>query len=338
LKTVGVDIGGANLKVADSDGYATSCVFELWKHPDSLAEALAEQFEPLRPFDVVGVTMTGELADCYASKAEGVDRILSAIEHAAEETPVAVWQTGGEFTSSELARELAILVSAANWHALATWLGRLVPEGRSLLIDIGSTTSDLIPLEDGRPSQIGMTDTERLLNHELIYTGVRRTPVATVVGSVPVDGVDCPVAAELFATMADVYLLTGDLIADEGDLDTADGRPLTRVHSLQRLARMVCADSSELSITAIEAIAQFVADVQQQRLRQSIDALKARSNAPISNILISGSGRFLARRMIAAHPELSSSGLQDLSTIFSPAWADAACACAMAQLALERFG
>ena len=40
---------------------------------------------------------------------------------------------------------------AVNWLALATFAGRFLPTGPGLLLDIGSTTSDLVPLQDGRP-------------------------------------------------------------------------------------------------------------------------------------------------------------------------------------------
>ena len=101
--------------------------------------------------DLFAVTMTAELSDCFRTKAEGVDFILRAVEDVAGTTPVFVWQTGAEFVTPAVAREIPLLVAASNWHALATWVGRLVPESGALLIDIGSTTTDIIPLLDGVP-------------------------------------------------------------------------------------------------------------------------------------------------------------------------------------------
>ena len=82
------------------------------------------------------------------------------MERAVDGLPVIVWQTGAEFVTLSIARDIPLLVAAANWHGLATWLGRLAPKGNALLIDIGSTTTDIIPLLDGVPVPAGLTDRE----------------------------------------------------------------------------------------------------------------------------------------------------------------------------------
>ena len=337
MKSVGLDIGGANIKFADSDGRAGSISFELWRRSDELSDELARCLSELAPYDLIGVTMTGELADCYSSKPEGVEQILSAVERASNGSPIHVWQTGAEFVSPSLAREIPLLVSAANWHALATWLGRLVPDDRSLLLDIGSTTTDLIPLDAGRPVQIGMTDTERLMHRELVYTGVRRTPIAALLRETEIRGQSCPLASELFATTADAYVVTGDLEIDESDRATADGRSLTLEYSRHRLARMVCADTFEIGEDSIQRLAESARDNQQQMILEACQSIIQRSDNRIANVMISGSGRFLARRIIKSLPELHDAEIHDMSEIFSSEWADAACACAVAQLAIERL-
>lgn len=93
--------------------------------------------------------------------------------------------TSGEFAEVQDAIELPQLVAAANWHALATWAGRAVPVGPALLIDAGSTTTDIIPLLNGIPCPQGFTDLQRLADPELVYTGVRRTPILLIVHHVP---------------------------------------------------------------------------------------------------------------------------------------------------------
>ncbi len=107
--------------------------------------------------------------------------MLAAVELPAGAIPVFVWQTTGRFVTPPEAREAPLLVAAANWHALATFVGRLAPEGSALLIDVGTTTTDLIPLKDGVPIPVGRTDRERLQSGELVYSGVKRTPVCALV-------------------------------------------------------------------------------------------------------------------------------------------------------------
>ena len=227
MRIVGLDIGGANLKLADADGRGRSRAFAMWKDFSRLECVLSEQLDAFGDADLVAVTMTAELADCFATKAEGIDFILNAVERAADRRPVFVWQTGGEFVTPDEAQELPELVAAANWHALATWAGRIAPAGKALLADLGSTTADFIPIENGMPVPVGRTDLERLQSGELVYSGVRRTPLCAVASSVEFRGASCPLAAELFATTLDVYLLLGERADEPANTDTANGKPAT---------------------------------------------------------------------------------------------------------------
>jgi probable H4MPT-linked C1 transfer pathway protein len=231
---LGLDIGGANLKAATADKRAASVPFPLWKQPDRLPAALAELVAKFPDAEEFAVTMTGELCDCYETKRQGVNAILTAVQNMSRSYPIRVWSTDGRFLNVEEARTDYLKVAAANWHALATYAGGLVPEGKAILIDIGSTTTDIIPILDGVPVAEGKTDFQRLLTCELVYTGVRRTPVCAVL-----DGYG---AAELFATTLDVYVLLGLTPEDPHDTDTADGRPATRRHAHARLSRILGGD------------------------------------------------------------------------------------------------
>ena len=171
--------------------------------------------------------MTGELADCFTTKAEGVQFILNALSVAADGRHTRVYLTNGKLVSLQIAIKQPLLAAASNWHALASFAGRYVPKGVGLLIDIGSTTCDLIPLVDGQPVTIGKTDPNRMINGELIYTGVERSPVCAVAQLVPWRGRKCPTAHEVFATMWDVYLTLGDLPEEPKSTHTADRRPAT---------------------------------------------------------------------------------------------------------------
>ena len=163
---LGLDIGGANLKAATCDGRALSVPFALWREPRALpgqVRALVRRF----PCRRLAMTMTGELCDCFVSKRAGVHAILDSVVQAAPKTPIQVWSTRGQFVAVREARADPWRVAAANWHALATFAGRFVPDGAALLIDIGSTTTDIIPLWQGRPMPRGWTDAERLASGAL---------------------------------------------------------------------------------------------------------------------------------------------------------------------------
>src|ERR1700722_9574090 len=148
MHVVGLDIGGANLKAADADGRAGTRPFAVWKAPERLAAEVDRLLGSFARPDMIPLTMTAELADCFRTKRDGVDAVLTAVELAAGAIPVSVWQTNGRFVTPHKARETPLLTAAANWHALATFAGQFVPDGPALLIDIGTTTADLIPLKD----------------------------------------------------------------------------------------------------------------------------------------------------------------------------------------------
>jgi probable H4MPT-linked C1 transfer pathway protein len=333
---IGLDIGGANLKAAHSDGPCRSVSFPVWREPDRLAEALRNLIADWLPCQGLAVTMTAELADCFATKAEGVDAILSAVTEVADGLPVAVWQTVGEFVDVEVAREFPLLTAAANWHALATFVGRLAPSGSALLIDIGSTTTDIIPIVDGLPNPTGRSDGERLISDELVYSGVRRTPLCALAQTVPTAEGQSPVAAEMFATTLDVYLLTGDLPESPEDLETANGQPATIGCAHDRLARLLCRDRTELPLDEARSVAWFVTGEQQRQITAAIDrVLSTLPEAPAA-VILSGSGSFLAERLASTHPNLSAASHHRLAELFSAETATAACAFALARLAAEQ--
>ncbi len=340
MNIIGLDIGGANLKAANNDGHSASRAFPIWKEPQKLDQELAQVILGLGQPDAFAVTMTAELADCFTNKSEGIGFILGKVRTVAEGRPVYVWNTGGEFLTPDVALDVPLLVAAANWHALATWLGRMVPAGPAVLIDIGSSTTDVIPLIDGRPVSQGLTDVERFLHGELLYTGATRTPLFALAHSVPLRGGHCPMAAELFATTLDVNLILGLIAEDDGNNETANGRSATVENATNRLTRMLCCDRTELTDAEIHDMAEFLHDVQQQRIRGCVDKVRLRLPNPrtsLPHVLISGSGSFLAESVVSNHETLNAAEVTLLNTIFSPATAEAACAVAVATLAAERL-
>ncbi|MCU0874486.1 MAG: hypothetical protein MUE50_19295 [Pirellulaceae bacterium] len=321
MNCLALDIGGANLKFSDGRGRTGAVPFALWQSPHRLAERLRGILASFPQDAAVGVTMTGELADCFPSKSAGVRHIVAAVDEAVGDRTARIYLVDGSWASPDAARADPMLAAASNWHALARFAGRFVPSGSALLLDIGSTTCDLIPLVDGRPAAQGRTDTQRLLAGELVYTGVERSPVCAVVGQVPYRGHSCPVAQELFATMRDVYLVLGELPEQPDDTQTADGRPATRSAAIARLARVICADETEFGERDACEIAAAVADAQAalvfaawSRVIQCLDGPRSpvsprpdprlgetrlRGPAVGLAVVLSGHGDCLARRVLA---------------------------------------
>jgi probable H4MPT-linked C1 transfer pathway protein len=326
---LGLDIGGANLKAAHSAGTAYNQPFELWKAWAELPGGLRALQERFPPFDRLAVTMTGELCDCFETKKQGVCAILDAVVSVAGTVPVLVWQTDGRFVNLEAAREAPLLAAAANWLALATFAGRYVPAGPALLLDVGSTTTDIVPLLDGRPVPRARTDTDRLRSGELVYTGVRRTPVCVLLGSAG--------AAEFFATTQDVYRVLGEVDQDPTDCQTADGRPATTAFAQARLARMICADLETARPEQVFELARHLRDLQISAVRRALARVAAGLPDPPRAAVIAGSGEFLARAVLRG-TDTAPVRIISLASELGPSASRAATAYAVAVLAAENLG
>jgi probable H4MPT-linked C1 transfer pathway protein len=304
MNYLALDIGGANIKVADGRDYAVSYPFPLWVQPARLGNQLRAIVSEAPPADHLAITMTGELADCFSSKAEGVQHILNAVAAAADNRHTRVYLSDGRLVTPQVAATLPQLAAAANWHALARFCSRYVASGTALLVDIGSTTTDIIPLRDGEVAAIGTTDTTRLLSGELVYTGVERSPVCALVDHVPYRGQHCPVAQELFATALDAYLLLDQIPERANDAQTADGKPATKAAARMRLGRMIAADGGEFNHRDAIGIAEAVANAQLDRIVATIQHVVSRVGQPAAYIF-SGQGEFLAMKALEDLPPVA---------------------------------
>jgi probable H4MPT-linked C1 transfer pathway protein len=337
MSWLAVDIGGANLKAANGCGYAATRPFALWREPEQLEGELRAIIAAAPACDRIAATMTGELADCFASKADGVNRIVNSLVAAAGVRHVAIYATDGSFRTPDDAKRDSLAVAASNWHALAAFVARFARSRPALLVDVGSTTADIIPLDASGPAATGRTDPQRLLAGELVYTGVERTPIAAIVSHLPWLGESCPVASELFATSVDAYLMLDELPEDPTNVDTADGRPRTLAAAHARLARMVCADATMFSESEAVVAAKTIRDAQVGAIAAAVRQVIDRMPTPPEVVILSGHGEFLARAAIARVPwRLVAPEALSLNSLLGPHVSRCAPAHALAVLAQEK--
>jgi probable H4MPT-linked C1 transfer pathway protein len=281
------------------------------------------------PADALAVTMTGELCDCFESKRRGVLAILDSVVAVAGSTPVRIWRNDGHFVDVSTARATPLHAASANWLALATFAGRYAPKGPSLLIDIGSTTTDIVPLLDGLPVPDGRTDPERLRSSELVYTGVRRTPLCAIRGGYSN-------ASELFATTLDAYLLLGFVPEDPAETNTADGRPATKAAAEVRIARMFCADLETSTVEERGRYAESILQYQVTMLGRAFNDVVQRLPASPQTIVLAGEGEFLSRITLKAQASIPACRVVSLGKELGEEISRAACAYAVAILAAEK--
>ena len=271
--TIGWDIGGAHLKAVliDAAGNAVQVLqvtCSLWKGLDVLALAIDEVLTTFNPVNnsVHAITMTGELADIFPDRHDGVLQIIDLVN--TKLNGKKLYYAGQQgFVQFERVAENTSNIASANWFASAHYIAKKYPQ--ALLIDMGSTTTDFMVIANGQPQCRGYSDAMRMQVDELVYTGMIRTPLMALTNRVPFAGEWCTLAAEHFATTADIYRLTGELNALEDMSDTADGKGKAILDSARRLARMIGRDVGEADITAWVALAQVFRQAQLSMLKNA---------------------------------------------------------------------
>ncbi|MDD3071401.1 MAG: hydantoinase/oxoprolinase family protein [Methanoculleus horonobensis] len=306
---IGIDIGGANLKVVDDTGvHIHYC--PLWQGAPLAALLKPYAGEP------AAVVMSGELADCFASKMDGIRWIVEAVQ---EVIPGAVFYG----TDAAFHTRPVPALAAANWLASADYLRE--NHADAVLLDVGSTTADVIPLNRFEDLK-GLTDTRRLQEQYLVYTGMLRTNVATLVSSVTLDGTATPVSTEYFAASADAHLALGQITPEDYTSPAPDDGEKTPQAALRRLARVVCADLDEIGRDGALAVARVFWDAQRTLIARAVDRAVSQSGA--GRLITAGIGADLFAR------ELGGVTLQEEIGEVS----DALPAYAVREVALRRAG
>ena len=269
---LGIDIGGANLKIFTGD--AVDLYYcPLWKE-----SPIQEILRPYSPAQEVAVVMSGELADSFSSKMEGisfiVQEVLSVFPHAQ------FYGIDGSFHEKP-----CIELAAANW--LASCDAFCEEFSQAVLVDLGSTTTDIIPLKSAH-ELIGYTDLKRLQDGYLLYLGMLRTPVATLISEVMLGGVSTAVSTEFFANAADAHLIMNTITPDLYTCERADGGATSYESCVRRISRVVCADPDEIGEDGARQIAKTFIERQREIIVSGVERICTQTQA--SQIICAGIG------------------------------------------------
>lgn len=306
--TIGLDVGGAHLKLARiDDGHLTSVrqiACPLWQGLDRLDVALREAGTLIANAETFSITMTAELTEIFESREAGVQAIIDRLQDRLR-GDLRIYMGLKGFASPQIARKDPPSVASANFLATAALISRR--RAATLLIDMGSTTTDIIACD--RP--LGLTDAERLQTGELVYTGFTRTPVPSVTTRAPLAGQWQGLASDAFATMADVRRILATLPDDVDHHSTADGRGKSQHESLARFARGFGRDGDMRHIEIWQAAAAYVEERQLRAVHDGALQVLSRPGTRIESVVVAGIGAPAASQ-IAARLGLPSISFGDL--------------------------
>lgn len=294
MKIAGFDIGGANTDLAvvdfDEEGGIKEITtdFEylpMWLEKDRLSTVLRELLgDQQGEIDAVGICMTAELADVYQTKREGVVDIARKVRETFN-LPMGFVGSDGVIDYGELL-DKPFNVAAANWMATSRLAGIISPD--CIMIDTGSTTTDIIPIKEGEECATGRSDLERLGTGELVYSGTLRTNVAALVDKVPLYDSWYRVASELFAITADIHLVLGNISEEDYSCHTPDGAGKSVEDCMRRIARVVCSDLDDLTSGDIKSLSEYIYLKQAGKVCEALQEVSQRNN--IREVVTTGLG------------------------------------------------
>jgi len=298
---VGIDVGGANTKIATSDGFVDSLYAPLWRNKECLYAVLSEVNHRFgTEIEAVGAVMTGELSDCFDTKREGVLQIKEALATAFTFKAPEFFDRNCTFKAGSEVDKDPLSFAATNWLASSTLIAEQYKD--AIFVDIGSTTTDVIPIVGGK-IKAKRADLERLKTGELIYSGVLRTNIATLLKKIAIcdKGEECGVSSELFAITADAYLVLGYITeADYGCSSPnsyafagRENEEKSRASAMRRLSRVVCSDLEEIGEDGAVGIAEQVKKTQVEELIASLERLKGKYG--LETVVATGIGDFIAK-------------------------------------------
>ena len=157
---VGWDIGGANLKAARAEDGRIVAVTQQPCAPHlglaNVEQAIRAANAIMGPADIHAVTMTAELSDAFEDRLRGVASIAAIFTHEIDAPDIVFYAGAAGFVGKADVARAAPAIASANWRASAA----LVARGRAeaLFMDMGSTTTDIVPIRGGVVAAFGEDD------------------------------------------------------------------------------------------------------------------------------------------------------------------------------------
>jgi len=233
---VGLDIGGAHVKAVGIDQYKKiNFIFyekcPLWKDFVLLEKTLYKLLKYLDSRKATfGITITAELSDCFVNRTNGAKLIYKLCK----KLGIKFYFFSSKNKNFEKKINFSDICSM-NWLATGEYIKDKINE--AVVIDFGSTTTDIIIIKNQRIVNRHFSDFDRINNCELIYTGCTRTPLFAIAKKIVVNSNEYNLIPELFSTTADLYRVNKLLNKNLDLFDSADNRSKSKLNSLKRISR-----------------------------------------------------------------------------------------------------
>ncbi len=289
---LGIDIGGANTKITKlntNNSYTIDHIyFPMWMKNNELINLLSKYNNNNNKISKIALVTTAELADAYKTKKEGIENILNSVEEAFPNKEIYIFDVNGNFLTVEEGKKKYMDISASNWTATTEFIKKEFNLNDFLLIDMGSTTTDIIPVINGN-IVANKTDLDRLINKELLYVGTLRTPVSFLTNEIIFKGIKTNMSSEYFAITGDINIIMNKISENEYSCDTPDGKPANKEHCKIRLSKVICSDLEQITNNEIENLAFQLYEKLINLIKYNISFVLKKYNN-INNIVITGLG------------------------------------------------
>ena len=275
ISYIGLDIGGANLKVVGLNRNKKIIFVEqfkcpIWRGTDVLVDKF-KIFKNLNPEALMGITMTGELCDNFLNREDGVKKIIGCTQKI-KCLKYFFTNNKDRFKKKPSHKQVASM----NWLATAEFISKKITNG--LIVDFGSTTIDLILIKNKKCANIFFDDFNRINNSELIYTGCTRTPIFGITNQVILKKKIYNIIPEFFSNTADLYRAI-KILPDDLDLyESADGKNKSRTNSLRRVARNFGLDYNTGNKSLILKLCKKLISIQLNNLHLIINKIFSKNN------------------------------------------------------------
>jgi len=292
MKIIGWDIGGAHIKAAKINFKKKTSKTEqiyspIWKNINNLKNSIKSIKKKLGKTNYHAITMTAELSDIFPNRENGVKYIIKLSSKILGEKNI-FFYSKKNFLKKKSAIKKTFELNSMNWHATASFISNFFPN--CILVDIGSTTTDITPIKKNEIISNGTSDYQRLKSNELIYLGVLRTPIQAVEKK-------RNLINENFANLGDVYRVLNKIPNTLDLLPTLDNKTKNKHDSARRIARIFGKDYKKNHFLKWKKTAYQIEEKHLKILKEVIKKIEKKNFLKKVPIIGAGIGEFLVKKI-----------------------------------------